>query len=273
VVTGGGSGIGRALAVELARRELCVIVVGRRADALAQTCAAAAAGRITACPADVSTAEGRLAVVEACARAGPVAALVHNAALLHVERLTDMSPSDWDKAMSVNVSAPLFLTKELLPSMHDGSRVLHISSGAAAVAFAGMASYCVSKAALLQLSRAWRADRDHAAGGGTFGPRVLFGSARPGIVDTPMQTQGREADGAVFGSRDTFVAWKAKADEAGAACGDAAGSAWRRPPDGALDTASNAARFLAWLLLDVGGEAFEATEDWDPRTAEPPAEA
>jgi NAD(P)-dependent dehydrogenase (short-subunit alcohol dehydrogenase family) len=204
--------------------------------------------------------------------------------------MVDLPEDDWEAAIRVNVTAPMLLTRRLLSTMQPGSRVLHISSGAAHSAFGGMGSYCATKAALLQLCRAWRADRDvqnaasESGGDSSSTTRaasllgIRFGSARPGIVDTAMQVQGREADSSVFASAAMFREWKERGDAIRAAAGDAgkdasAATLWVAPPEGGLDTPGNCGRFLAWLLLDVGEEEYEATDDWDIRTTTPPSSA
>jgi len=229
VVTGGGTGIGRALALELARRGLEVLVVGRRRPLLDAVCAEGA-GRIRAVSADVSLESGR---AEVCAAVGdrPLYCLVHNAAvLLPVGPLSGVSLEAWRSAQAVNVEAPLFLTQSLLPQL-PGGRVLHVSSGAAHHGYWGWGSYCVSKAALHML---YEVLREELAGCG-----IAVGSVRPGVVDTPMQALIREQSADDFPAIGRFRELHRRRQ--------------------LLDPEA-VARFMAALLLDAPVAAFSARE-------------
>lgn len=133
-MTGGGSGIGRALALQLARAsDLVVVVAGRRADRLEETCALGSAGTILPVACDVASRESRLRLVERVRALGaPVRFLVHNAAVLGpVGSMATVGEEEWRAVMDTNVNGPLALTLQLLDLMQDGARVLHVSSGAA----------------------------------------------------------------------------------------------------------------------------------------------
>lgn len=182
VVTGGGTGIGRALALELARRGLDVLVVGRRHELLDAVCRDGGS-RLSAVAADVAQESGRAAIRDAL-EGRQVCCLVHNAAVLEpIGPLSGVTLEAWRAAQAVNVEAPLFLTQALLGQLRGG-RVLHVSSGAAHHGYAGWGSYCAAKAALHML---YQVLRDELADAG-----VAVGSVRPGVVDTPMQALIRQ---------------------------------------------------------------------------------
>jgi len=264
VVTGAGSGIGRALSVALVARGLRVLGVGRRREALEQT-TGIAASKVTAglpamrpVPVDIATEVGRSSVVAAvddvlAEEGATLAFLVHNAATLgEVGPVSCVTSEGFRGAMATNVEAPLFLTQLLasrLSATPGGGRVLHISSGAAHRPIQGWLSYCTSKAALLQLMRCL--DEELAP----FGVRVA--SAMPGIVDTEMQEALRNMD---FPSVDMFRSFKERMPASAWSC---AGS----PPPGALDKPENVSDFFTWLLLDVEADAFGGKE-WDINAAE-----
>lgn len=230
LVTGGGSGLGRAICRELANRGLDVIAVGRRPDALAET-QRLAPKRITAVPADLATESGRDDVVAAVGDAD-LAGLVHNAGVLTpIGPLAGVRLEDWRQAQAINVEAPLFLTQTLLDNL-PGGRVLHMSSGAAHQAYAGWGSYCTTKAALHMLYLVLREElktRD-----------IAVGSLRPGVVDTPMQALIREQPPERFPKVQRFLDLHAT---------------------GQLEDPQQVARFTAWLLLDVDEAAYTA-EEW-----------
>ena len=301
VITGGGSGIGRALAHALATSGTVtsVFVVGRRADMLEETAALAstaaapagpAACRIVPVCADVSTREG-IAAVEAAVGAAPLRFLIHNAAVLGpLAPLIEIAREAWDGVLAVNTTAPLFLTQALLPNLRAAgaaagaaaggglgdagahaptatpARVLFISSGAAHRAFRGWGTYCTTKAAMHMVARMLALELAPLG--------VAVGSARPGVVDTVMQGLLRAASADSVPDRAYFVGLKEEKDRreapaaaaAAEAAAAAAGASPRPPPVGALDTPENVARFLVWLLTVTSIEEF-SSEELDIRDA------
>lgn len=200
VVTGGGSGLGRAIARRLGERDARVLVVTRRRERLEET-AAHDRERIVAVPADVADPAGRGAVADAVPRGVTVGLLVHNTGRLDpIGPLKDVAPTPWREAMAVNVEAPVFLTQRLLTRMRTGTRVLHISSGAAHRPIQGWGAYYAGKAALHMLCRV---AHDELAPDG-----ILVGSLRPGVVDTRMQAHIREQPAERFPGVERFVQLK-----------------------------------------------------------------
>ena len=122
-LTGGGTGIGRALTIALAKAGVHVLIVGRREGPLleTQTAAAGLGAHVEIATADVGTPEGRdkiVASAQAVHAKTPLKYLVHNAATLGSPPATDLSGltlSGWRQTMAVNVEGPLFLTQALLP--------------------------------------------------------------------------------------------------------------------------------------------------------------
>ena len=177
VITGAGSGIGRALAERLAGNGTRVLAVGRRKAPL-QALATAVSG-VEACAADVATTAGHAAIQDAVGDRS-VRWLVHNAGVLEpVGPLLEQSAEAIRAALAVNLEAPIALSRALLPAMAPQGRILHVSSGAAHRALAGWGAYCISKAGLYM---AYQVLREELAGRG-----IAVGSLRPGVVDTPMQ--------------------------------------------------------------------------------------
>ena len=174
LITGAGTGIGRALSEFLIEAGLQVIAVGRRPQPL-ESLRASHPDAGVAGSADVGTEAGRLALAEAVSGAS-LNLLVHNAAVLEpAGPLAEMSLEAWREHQAINLEGPLFLTQALLPRLESGSRILHISSGAAHTAIQGWAAYCMSKAALHMGYQCWRNELQVRG--------VLVGSVRPGVVD------------------------------------------------------------------------------------------
>jgi NAD(P)-dependent dehydrogenase (short-subunit alcohol dehydrogenase family) len=236
VITGGGTGIGKALALRLAQQKRKVYVVGRRETPL-ELVRREFPKQVTSIVADVGTEAGRAAIADVIE--APLDVLVHNAAVLGpVKPLLEMTPEEWREHMAINLEGPWFLTQKLLPVLRAGSRVLHISSGAAHRAVLGWGNYCVSKAALHSL---YLNLRDELAGQG-----ILVGSVRPGIVDTPMQQEIRDLPEEAFPLVEQFRAFAANGD---------------------LESPQRVGQFLHWLLEKVPPELFVGSE-WDIRDPE-----
>lgn len=232
IVTGGGTGIGRALCVALAERGLTVLAVGRRAEPL-QALATGFPGRIEPVVADVAMPAGRETIANAVGTGRRLRFLVHNAGTIApIGLLEALIPEALRAHMAINLEGPLFLSQRLLPQL-CGGRILHLSSGAAHHAYAGWGPYCMSKAALHMLYQVWREE--------LRGRGIRVGSARPGVVDTPMQALIRATPAREFPGVGRFL---------------------RLHRENQLRSPVDVAHFLAWLLLTVDDERFEAAE-WD----------
>ena len=129
LITGGGTGIGCALAKRFAAKGWQVIIVGRRSELL-QDVVSQNHDSIRAITADVGKHEDLQIITSQVQE--PLHLLVHNAAVLGpFGPLLKVGLEDWRSHMATNVEGPLFLTRELLPKLVEGSRVIQISSGAA----------------------------------------------------------------------------------------------------------------------------------------------
>lgn len=188
VVTGAGSGIGRATALALAARGLNVCCTGRRLELLQET-AEQLGGRGRVVPADVSTGEGIRAIAGAVGTAS-VTALVHAAAIEGIVSLEETTRPVFDRLVAVNLAGPFFLTQALRPMLADGSGVVFVSSVSALHGRPRHAAYAATKAALLGLTTSLAAE---------LAPRVRVNCVAPGATDTPMMA---EAITAYLGSMD-----------------------------------------------------------------------
>lgn len=236
LITGGGTGIGRALAGRFADKGWRVTIVGRRLNLL-QEVARDYPDKISIISADVGSIQDRQKIVAEAK--GTLDLLVHNAAVLGpVGPILDQSPEDWKSHMATNVEGPLFLTQALLLKLVENSRVVNISSGAAHQGIPGWGMYCTSKAALFMLGQLLKDELAQR--------NIWFGSVRPGIVDTPMQAEIRALEPKDFPMVEQFRQYKAT---------------------GALVTSELVAQYLEWLLLEVSGPQLGERE-WDIRDAE-----
>jgi NAD(P)-dependent dehydrogenase (short-subunit alcohol dehydrogenase family) len=247
IITGGGSGLGRALALRLVQRSNPIIIVGRREHKLLETQAACSnPSLVRTVVADISDPKGHDAILDALEDNEKIKALVHNAAVLEpVGKLMDMDPVKWREHMQINVDGPLFLTKKLLPKLipdnideERGGRILHISSGAAHYPYRGWGAYCTSKAAFHMLYRSLSAELSPLG--------VSVGSVRPGVVDTPMQDLIRSKSELELPDVARFRQLKEQ---------------------GTLMDPDEVATFIDWLLNETDDVEFSEKE-WDVRESD-----
>jgi NAD(P)-dependent dehydrogenase (short-subunit alcohol dehydrogenase family) len=160
IVTGGGRGIGAAIASELARLGASVTVMGRDGLALDQ-CAAhlAAEHRVRALPV-VCDVSDEASIDGAFARAreslGEPYVLVNNAGQASGASLTEMDRGMWDDMMAVNLTGPYLCARAVLPAMITAGmgRIVNISSTAGLRGYARLSAYCASKHGVIGLTRA-----------------------------------------------------------------------------------------------------------------------
>lgn len=151
LVTGGGSGIGAAVARRADADGWTVVITGRRPEPLHEV--AAACTRVHPVPADMATEADIERVVGGTLDAfGRVDAVVANAGVMAAGSLADTSPDDWDRVLAVNVTGPYLLARACMPALR-ASRGSFVAVGSIAGmrAPAGAAAYAVSKAALAML--------------------------------------------------------------------------------------------------------------------------
>lgn len=157
VVTGGGSGIGAAVARAFAREGAEVAMCGRRAQALEATreAIASAGGTAVAVPADLTRREDVTRLVEAIReRFGRLDVLVNNAGILGVHAPIAEYPEDvWEAVIAANLTAVFQLTKASLPLMARGGSIINVSSSVGRVGRAGWGAYAVSKFGVEGLSQ------------------------------------------------------------------------------------------------------------------------
>lgn len=154
LITGAGSGIGRALAMQADRHGHRTILVGRRPEPLAQTAESLRDALVL--PADVTTPEGRAAIVATVGDTG-LDILIHNAGTVPSGALETLTDPDIAGLLALNVAAPLALTRDLLdPLTASRGQVVMVGSVFGEIAFPYFAAYSASKSALRGLADALR---------------------------------------------------------------------------------------------------------------------
>ncbi|MFH9122269.1 SDR family NAD(P)-dependent oxidoreductase [Streptomyces globisporus] len=186
VVTGGSSGIGRAITSALARAGASVVVVARREAELRETVAELTAEGCRAAwvSADLSTAEGvRVGAEEAAAAFGEPDILVNCAGINLRPPMSELGEDVWDTTMAVNLKAPFLLGQRFGPGMAERGygRIIHITSQQAHRAFVSSGAYGVSKGGLESLTRS------QAEAWSPHG--VTVNSLVPGFVLTPLNAR------------------------------------------------------------------------------------
>jgi tropinone reductase I len=152
LVTGGTQGIGRAIVEELAQLGANVLVVARTAADVAATAAEIHGEGIAA---DISVAADRARIIEAARARGPLHVLVHNTGTNVRKPLVDCDDATIERLIATNLTAALFLSRDLHPLLRDanGASVIHIGSVAGQLALPTGVAYAVSKAGLAQAAR------------------------------------------------------------------------------------------------------------------------
>jgi len=177
VITGGGTGIGAAVAERFAAEGAHVVVVGRRPEPLAEVQAAVGAHPIVADAADASAA--RAVVAEVLDRYGRLDVLVANAGGHGFAPVGGTDDVAWEAALRANLTTAFTMAREALPALVEAKgQIVVISSLAGLFAGPSVAGYTVGKHALIGLTRSLA--RDY----GRHGVRV--NAVCPGWVQTPM---------------------------------------------------------------------------------------
>lgn len=180
IVTGGASGIGRATAVLLAAEGARVAVADldeRGARAVAQACGPGA----LSLEVDVAVAEDcRRAVERAAETFGGLDVLVNNAGVIRRADVVETTEEEWDRVMAVNVRSVYLMSRFAIPVMvaGGGGAIVNTGSGWGLKGGARAASYCASKGAVVNLTRAMAIDHGPA--------NIRVNCVCPGDTDTTM---------------------------------------------------------------------------------------
>jgi NADP-dependent 3-hydroxy acid dehydrogenase YdfG len=183
LITGAGSGIGRATALELARVGMFVVATGRRAEPLEAVAAeiGALGGTVATYPLDVRDAAAVVRVVDEVTRAsGPIDVLVANAGIHDASNVLDGDPNWWRQVVETNVLGVMNACHAVLPGMYERKtgHVVILSSTAGRVTNAGEPVYLATKHAISAFGDALRQ---------SMAPRgIRMTLVEPGVVNTAM---------------------------------------------------------------------------------------
>ena len=186
IVTGASSGIGRAAAFKFASEGARVALVARSGDKLAGAVEAieAGGGVARAISADVTQeAEVERVVRETVEAFGGIDVLVNAAGIIATGTIETTALEDWDRMMSVNARAPFYLIQCAMPYLAERKgNVVNVSSVNGIRSFPGVLAYCVSKAAVDQLTRCAALE--------VAGKGVRINAVNPGVTVTQLHRSG-----------------------------------------------------------------------------------
>ncbi len=183
LITGGGTGIGRAIALEFAREGAKVALAGRRLENLREVAAEVEkqGGEGIALECDVTRAkDAERAVKETAQRFERLNVLVNNAGALHVSTVEGISEEEWDRLMKVNLKGPFLMSRAVLPEFRKagGGTIVNIGSVLGLVAMKDRAAYCASKGGVTMLTKAMAVDHAH--------EKIRVNCICPSIVETEL---------------------------------------------------------------------------------------
>ncbi|NLE10748.1 MAG: SDR family oxidoreductase [Actinobacteria bacterium] len=156
LITGGGTGIGAAVAQRFVAEGAKVVITGRRRGMLEEVASSVPADSIAIFAGDVTEEGNAQKMVEAALGfTGRLDILVNNAAIEINSGVVDMDPADWRKMLEVNLTGPFLMMKAAIPTMMEkgGGSIINVASLAGVVAVPGGPAYCATKAGLMHLTK------------------------------------------------------------------------------------------------------------------------
>jgi len=206
LITGGGTGIGAAIARRFVSEGAKVCIAGRRRQVLENLAASLPAGTVTIAAGDVAKEDDVERMVRATLEfAGGLDVLVNNAGTNAIMPLTEMGLEVWQRVLAVNLTGPFMLMKAAIPHMiKNGScSIINVASLGGIRCLPGMPAYTASKAGLIRLTQQVALD---------YGPKgIRCNVVCPGAVRTDFNEGDLEAAGKKIGKSvdEVFVAWAA----------------------------------------------------------------
>jgi meso-butanediol dehydrogenase/(S,S)-butanediol dehydrogenase/diacetyl reductase len=195
LVTGGGTGIGAAVAERFVAEGAKVCITGRRQDKLDEVAAKLPAGSVVKCPGDIAEYDDIKKMIAATMSiSGKIDILINNAAISMPGKVTELSIEDWRKVIDVDLTAPFILMKEIMPHMMEigGGSIINICSIGALRALPGNPAYASAKAGLIFLTQQAAFE---------YGPyNIRCNAVCPGATWTAMLERGVQRRGKEYAS-------------------------------------------------------------------------
>jgi len=189
LITGAGSGLGKALALAAGQGGAKVICAGRRKERIEQTAdeVTKAGGMGTAIEMDVTDEKSIEKGLKLAAKVGPIEILINNAGIITgMKAVQDLPVEEWDKIMATNVRGPYLMIRSILPGMiqRGFGRIVNISAPIKHLPKAS--AYCASKCALDSLTKAVSYELK--------GLDILVNAVEPPFLDTEMHKGGKKPE-------------------------------------------------------------------------------
>ncbi|MBW1781786.1 MAG: SDR family oxidoreductase [Deltaproteobacteria bacterium] len=208
VITGGGRGLGRAIALTMSHEGARIVIMGRTGSSLDDTAGTIIrqGGECLPVKGDVSRERDvRSMVDQALERFSRIDILVNNGAVIGPARfLEDAEPPAWKKTLAVNLTGPYLCSREVVPIMgrQGAGKIINIASGLGQMPFPRFCAYAVSKAGLIQLTRSLSEELKPL--------NIQVNAIDPGVMDTGMQEAVRALGSGVLGDEihRSFVSYK-----------------------------------------------------------------
>jgi len=202
LVTGGGSGIGKAVALAFAAEGAKVAVMGRRLEKLQEVTAEVRkrGGKAVEVVGDVAkAADAERAVRETVEKLGGLNVLVNNAGMLSVATVETVPEEEWDRVMTTNLKGPFLMSRAALPAIRKagGGAIVNIGSILGLIAMKDRAAYCASKGGVTLLTKAMALDHAH--------EKIRVNCICPSLVETEL-VQGLFASAAGAALKQARVA-------------------------------------------------------------------
>ncbi len=183
LVTGGGSGMGEATCLRLARDGMAVAVLDINADA-AQSVAdqiKTEGGKAIALVANIADrSQIQTSTAEIRSHFGPINVLVNNAAVENFTLFEDIDDQNWDRLMEINLKGTYIVTQEVLPDMRaqNWGRIINLASISAQTGAATMVHYAATKGGIVAMTRSLAQEVGRQG--------ITVNAIAPCLVDTPM---------------------------------------------------------------------------------------
>ena len=214
VVTGGGSGMGRAIGLAFSRQGAKVVIADINLEAARETVAQqeSAGGEAIAVKVDVTRKTETLDMAEAALRRfGRIDVLVNNAGSRCLKSFLDHTEEDWHRMIDINLTGHFFCAQAVVPSMLKSGKgkIINLASIAAHTGRPDRVAYCAAKAGVMGLTRALAMD--------LRGKNICVTAISPGSIATPMNQAAATSTEVEWGKETVIGRWGTAEDVAHAA--------------------------------------------------------